>query len=51
MKNTLLIGIGAFLAGHVVESKFNVIAKVGNVVGEVPLIGGMLENVYEFILE
>ena len=38
---------GAFLAGHIVQAKFDTIAKIGNVVGMVPFVGDKLEDLID----
>jgi hypothetical protein len=43
----LIMFAGAFLAGHVVQAKFDTISKIGNVVGMVPVIGDKLENLID----
>lgn len=48
-KETIIIGAVAFLAGHVVQSKFNTIKKIGDTVGMIPFIGDKLEDVIEML--
>lgn len=49
MKDTMTIAAigGAFLAGHIVQAKFDTIAKIGNVVGMIPFIGDKLEDLID----
>lgn len=37
--------------GHVLESKFDVLAKIGNGVGKIPFIGNTVEDLWEKLLE
>lgn len=52
MKQMHLVIAGvAFVAGHIVQNKFDTTGKIGNVIGMIPFVGDKAEDIWEAIAE
>jgi len=46
MMKHVILGTSAFLLGHIVQAKVDTLGKITDTVEKVPVIGGILGNVF-----